>query len=596
MGTKSFWRYLRYARPYRRLILAAVFFGVLKFTMALALPASLGLVTKYVIIDDLTVSQKIVRLVIILGLLTAALLLRAPVTYLRSYLGAKACYRTVFDIRLDVFRHVQRLSLAFHNRRRTGNITARLINDLNDAQGILSDGVIDVGMDTVFLTGTAVFLVILDWKLALVSLCTLPVYGLVFFYINPRLRSAATEVQKEMEEMSGEVTEKLGAIQVVKSFAREESEEQSFFKRQNRYYTKVLRRVRLRTTLMSVAEFLQAFGPVVVICYGGYRAVHDTTFLPELILFYGFIQHLYLPCRRLADCSAIIQEKLAAVDRVFEILDSEPDITDAPDAKALTYVRGHLRFEHVHFGYSRDIPVLWDMSFEVKPGEAVAIVGRSGAGKTTLVNLVPRFYDVASGTVFVDGHDVRDVTIRSLRASIGIVLQDSILFTGTIGENILYGRQNATDADMLEAARMAHVDEFVQDLPHGYETLVGERGVTLSGGQKQRISIARAFLCDPKILILDEATSNLDSHAERAIQGALRELMRGRTTLVIAHRLSTVIDCDSVIVIDSGRLVEQGSHQELIRKDTFYRRLCEEQFGRVRLQDFTHQKFQGVAD
>ncbi len=587
MFSSSFWRFLRYSRPYWRLTLAAVVCGVLKFTMALFLPASLSVVTKYVIIETLTPEQKVFHLFVILGVLTAALLVRTPVTYLRSYLAAKACNRTIFDIRLDLFRHLQRLSLAFHNRRRTGNITARLISDLNDAQGILSDGVIDVAMDTVFLCGIAIFLLVLDPSLALVSLFTLPLYGVVFYHINPRLRQASTEVQKEMEEMSGEVNEKLAAIQVVKSFTAEDTEERSFVQRQTRYYTKVLHRIHLRTTLASVAEFLQAFGPVVVICYGGYRAIKDPTFLPELILFYGFIQHLYLPTRRLADCSAIIQEKLAAIDRVFEILDSEPDIEDAPGALALSKAQGHIRFEDVTFGYAPDVPVLKEVSFEAKPGQAVAIVGRSGAGKTTLVNLVPRFYDVNAGSVRVDGHDIRTLKIKSLREIIGIVLQDSILFTGTIRENILYGRPNASEKEMIEAARMAHVEEFVDLLPDGYDTPVGQRGVTLSGGQKQRISIARAFLCNPKILILDEATSSLDSRAEHIIQSALRELMRGRTTLVIAHRLSTIVDCDFVIVLDNGRIVEQGPHRALINNDNLYRRLCEEQFGRIRLREFT---------
>jgi len=576
---------MRYARPYWALILGATAFGIVKFTMALCLPASLGLVTKYVVVDELTVAEKSTRLFAVLGLLTLVLLARTPVTYLRSYLAAKAGHRTIFDLRLDLFRHVQRLSLAYHNSMRTGNITARLIADLNEATGILNRGIVAVAMDLVFLTGVVVFLMVLDWRLASVSLFALPLYGVVFHYLNPHLRKAAIEVQAEMEEMSGQVTEKLGGLQVVQSFVREKSEEQSFLRRLERYYTKVLKRVRLRVTLTSAAEFLQAFGPVVVICYGGYRAIQDPRFLPELIVFYGFIQHLYLPTRRLADCSAIIQEKLAALDRVFEVMDSEPDIQDAPGAGALPPAQGRIRFEDVSFGYAPGASVLRGISLEVEPGEAVAIVGRSGAGKSTLVNLVPRFYDVMGGTVRIDGHDVRDVKVKSLRRNIGMVLQDTVLFSGTIRDNILYGRADATQAEMLEAARMAHVDEFVASLPRGYDTSIGERGLTLSGGQKQRVSIARAFLCDPKILILDEATSNLDSRAEQIIQDALRELMKGRTTLVIAHRLSTIADCDSVLVLDEGRIVEQGSHHELIRQRGMYRRLCKEQFGRVHLEE-----------
>ncbi len=587
MWSTTFWRYLRYCAPYWRLISGAVACGVLKFTLALGLPASLSSVTKYAIVGNLSAPDKMLRLFVILGLLSIALIIRTPVTYWRSYLASRACSLTIFDIRMDVFRHVQRLSLAFHNRHRKGNLTARIIGDLNEAQGLLGEGVIDVGMDSVFLCSTAIFLLFLDWKLAAISLFTLPLYGIVYYRMNPKLRNAATQVQKEMEEMAGEVTEKLGAIQVVKAFAREEAEEENFHLRQRRYFDRFIARLRLRTTLTSIAEFLQSFGPLVVICFGGYRTIHDTAYLPKLILFYGFIQHLYLPTRRLADCSAMIQEKLAAVDRVFEILDVESDIRDMPGARELTTLHGRLVFDHVNFGYQPGAPILQDISFAIEPGQAVAIVGRSGAGKTTLVNLVPRFYDVWDGTVRIDGHDVRHVTVKSLRSRIGMVLQDTILFAGSIRENILYGRPGATQDAMRKAARMAHVDEFVEALPNGYETLIGERGVTLSGGQKQRLSIARAFLCDPRILILDEATSNLDSRAEAIIQDALKTLMHGRTTLVIAHRLSTIIDCDFVLVLDNGHLVEQGPHQTLSQTDSLYRRLCEEQFGHIRLNAFT---------
>ncbi|NIA14032.1 MAG: ATP-binding cassette domain-containing protein [Nitrospiraceae bacterium] len=578
-----------------------MFFGILKFAMALMLPASLGLVTKFAIegefsgvartvqlpvIGTIDVSQGMFQLLGMLFLLTLALLARTPVTFLRSYLAAKAGHSTILDLRRDLFKHIQRLSLAYHHKRRAGNITARLIADLNAAQGILNRGVIAVAMDLSILAGVIVLLFALDWRLAAVSLSTLPFYGIAFYYINPRLRIAATAVQQEIEEMSGEVTEKIGGLQVVKSFVREASEEASFLRRLQRYYVKVLHRVRLRVTLTSLAEFLQAFGPLTVIAYGGYRCLQDPRFLPQLIWFYGFIQHLYLPARRLADCSAIIQEKLAAVDRVFEVLDSQPDIQDSPSAVPLPAVQGNLRFDDVSFGYHDATLVLDGISFEIEPGQALAIVGRSGAGKTTLVNLVPRFYDITGGAITVDGHDIREVTIHSLRENIGMVLQDTILFSGTIRENILYGRPSATCAEMKEAARMAHVDEFVDDLPDGYDTIIGERGVTLSGGQKQRISIARAFLCDPRILILDEATSSLDSRAETIIQDALRELMRGRTTLVIAHRLSTIVDCDLVIAIDQGRVVEQGPHDVLIGKGGLYRQLCEEQFGRVHIEEF----------
>ncbi len=504
---------------------------------------------------------------------------------MRSYLSAKAGHRTIFDIRGELYRHIQRLSLAFHNTRHMGETVSRLINDLNVATGILNHGVISVVMDLMFLHGVVISLLYRDWNLALISLCPLPLYATIFNLINPRLCKVARKAQEEMDELSGEATEKVAGLQVVLSFVREKSDELSFFERNRRYYGQVLQRVRLRMILITLAEFLQGFGPIVVISYGGYRVVQGDLMLGDLLLFHGFHQHLYLPTRRLADYSAVLQEELAAMDRVFDLFDEVPDIGDEPDSAPIRTVAGRITFDNVGFGYAPDQPVLHDVSLDISPGEAVAFVGRSGAGKSTLVNLVPRFYDVTSGSIQVDGKDIRSITVRSLREQIGIVAQDCILFSGTIRENILYGRRDAREREMLEAARMAHVDEFVEVMPERYDTLIGERGVALSGGQKQRLSIARAFLHNPRILILDKATSNLDSHAESIIQDALENLMQGRTTFVIAHRLSTIVNCDMVVVLGEGRIVQTGKHHELMLRPGIYRDLCEEQFGDVQLQN-----------
>lgn len=594
----SFWRFLSYARPYKGLISGGIVTGILKFTLALAIPAALGYVIDYVIVPaaaDLSWDDRVQRLWGVVIIFTLVFVARAFMTYLRSYLSELAGNRIVFDIRRDLFRHVQRLSLAYHANRRTGNTMSRIINDLNTAQGILQEGVISVCIDFIFLIGVVIFLFIWDWRLAFVSLFTLPFYGVVFRAINPRLREVSIHVQQEMEELSGEVTEKLSGLPVVQSFAREKTEEINFFRRHRRYYTSKMRQVRLRMILTSVAEFLTAFGPILVITYGGYRVladiragVPDPFTVGQLVTFNGFLAHLYLPTRRLADYSAVLQEKLAAMDRVFEVFDTEPDIEDRPDARPLAHVRGHLEFNAVRFGYNPGAPVLDGVSMVIEPGQSVAIVGQSGAGKSTLVNLVPRFYDVWDGTIRVDGHDIRGVTLRSLRDHIGMVLQDTILFSGTIRDNILYGRPGATEAAMLRAAEMAHVHEFVSAMPQGYDTLIGERGVKLSGGQKQRLSIARAFLRDPRILILDEATSSLDSHAENIIQEALAELMKGRTTLVIAHRLSTVVDCDFVAVLSAGRVVQCGPHRELIHLHGPYRDFCKDQFGAIDAEGLSH--------
>ena len=575
---------MRYARPYWLYSAASVICGLLKFSLALLLPGSLGLVVKYSVESDLSAQEKLGYLGLILVALVGAFLLRAPITYWRTYLAEIAGNRAIFDIRSDFYRHIQRLSLAYHANRRTGSTISRLVNDINAAQGILDRGVITAAVDVLFLLGVVAFLFWVDWLLAVVSLVTLPLYAVMIVILNPRMREASAAVQEEVSEMSGEVTEKLAGLSVVLSFSREKTEELNFFQRHRRYFNEVLRRVRVQSLLFTGTEFLTAAGPLVVIGYGGYRVINGTLDLSQLVWFYGFISHLYLPTRRLADCAAIMQEKLAAMDRVFEVFDEVPDIVDRPGSSPLDVPSGRVEFRGVWFEYAPGRPVLREVSFVAQPGESVAIVGRSGAGKSTLVNLVPRFYDVTHGGIYIDGSDIRDVEVKSLREHIGIVMQDSILFNGTIRENILYGRHGATERDMLAAARMAHVDEFAEELPLQYDTIIGERGVKLSGGQKQRISIARAFLRDPRILILDEATSNLDSHAENIIQEALADLMRGRTTLVIAHRLSTVVDCDKVLVLDEGQIVQEGTHDELIQAPGAYRALCEEQFGYIRLE------------
>jgi ATP-binding cassette, subfamily B, putative efflux pump len=593
MFTASFRRFLTYALPYWHLCLGSIVCGVVKFSLALLLPGALGLVVKYVVEADSSVEERTARLAGIIGLLVGAFLLRAPITFCRTYLAELAGNRTIFDIRTDLYRHIQRLSLRYHSNQRTGATISRLIGDINAAQGILDKGVISVTVDFLFLLGVVALLVVLDWRLAMASLLTLPLYGLAIIYLNPRIRRASEEVQQQVSEMSAEATEKLSGLSIVLAFVREKTEELSFFQSHRAYLGRVMGKTRVQATQFAATEFLTAAGPLVVIAYGGYRAITGTLDLSHFVWFYGFINHLYLPTRRLADCSAIVQERLAAVDRVFALFDEEPDVADRPGAKYMPRPDGRIEFRHVYFGYAPETPVLHDMTFCIEPGESVAIVGKSGAGKSTLVNLVPRFWDVNLGEITIDGRNIAEVQLKSLRSHIGMVLQDTILFSGTIRENILYGNGRASDADMIHAAQMAHVDEFVDELPDGYDTVIGERGVKLSGGQKQRLSIARAFLRDPRILILDEATSNLDSHAENIIQEALTTLMKGRTTLVIAHRLSTVVGCDRVLVVEEGRIVQEGSHDELIQVTGPYRTLCEEQFGYVRLDSLGNAPLSG---
>ena len=572
---------MRYARPYRVLIAASIVCGVLKFTMALLLPWALGLVTDHVILAEVPAEVKRERLLLLILMLVTGYVLRIPVAYYRSWFAELAGNRTIFDVREELYAHVQRLSMSYHARHRIGATASRIINDVNTAQGILDRGVMSIVVDVLFLAGVTVFLILWDWRLAAVSLFTLPMHAVIFMYLRPRLREAAQQMQSEMSRMSGEVNEKLAGLPVVQAFVRERTERRRFFEMHRKYFNGAMRQVRLRYALLALGEFFTQLGPVMVLSYGAYRVVAGHLTPGELLVFYGFLGFLYLPTQRLGDVTAAVQQQLAAMDRVFQILDIEPDIRDRPGARKLDCSEARISFDTVHFEYLPGQPVLCGISLDIAPGQSVAIVGRSGAGKSTLIKLVPRFYDVTAGAIRIDGQDVRDVTLTSLRSAIGMVMQDAILFDASVRDNIAYGRHGATDAEILEAARMAHVDEFIADLPKGYDTVIGERGVTLSGGQKQRVSIARAFLRNPRILILDEATSNLDSHAEAIIQDALERLMCGRTTLVIAHRLSTVIGCDRVVVLDDGQMVQQGTHRSLIKAPGPYRALCEEQFGAV---------------
>lgn len=582
-GSSTFWRYLRYARPYWAYVLGSIVCGLLKFGLALLLPYALGMLTDYVILADLPLEEKVERLVWVSAALAASYVVRIPIAYYRSYWAEYAGNRTIFDIRQDLYRHVQRLGLEYHARTRSGGTVSRLVNDINTVQGILDRGVMSIAVDALFLAGTVAFLVAWDWRLALVSLFTLPAYGYVFQLFYPRLRSASAEVQGRTSDMSAELSEKIVGHPVVLAFAREGSERLRFFSGHRRYFDAVMRRVNLHVWMFQLGDFFTMAGPLVVIAFGTWQVIHGRMTLGELLVFNGFLAHLFIPTRRLADASAALQTNLAAMDRVFEVMDVEPEIRDRPGAPPLRISHGAIVFDDVHFHYRPGQPVLRGVRLEIAPGEAVAIAGRSGAGKSTLVKLVPRFHDVTGGAIRIDGQDIRDVRQASLRAHIGMVLQDPILFNGTVRENILYGRRGASEADLRRAAAMAHVDEFVEDLPEGYDTVVGERGVTLSGGQKQRVSIARAFLRDPRILILDEATSSLDSHAEAVIQEALGRLMRGRTTLVIAHRLSTIVDCDRVVYMEAGRIAQSGPHERLVREPGPYRALCEEQFGGIHL-------------
>ena len=484
----------------------------------------------------------------------------------------------MFDLRHALFNHLQRLSLRFYDQERAGSIISRVMNDIGVAQQMVSGGVINVIMDTAMITAVLYITFRLNVTLTLVALTVMPFYVLTYRNLNPKIRSASRRIQEKLAQISGDLFETVSAIAVVQSFTREKSEEKSFVSQIHKHYDRVMRQVVLRNSLSSISQCLSRLGTALILLYGGRLVLQRQLTMGELVAFYTYVAQLYAPVVRFSEVNDVVQTAIAAIDRIFELFDEVPDVQDVRKPVRRHRIRGEVEFRNVTFEYTPGIPVLHDVDFRVEPGRMVALVGHSGSGKSTIANLLLRFYDVAQGQILIDGIDVRNYAIKSLRQQIGLVLQETILFSGSLRENIEYGRLNATDEDIAAAAKAANAHDFVLELEDGYETEVGERGVKLSGGQKQRVAITRVMLKNPRILVLDEATSALDSESENLVQEALFRLMQGRTTIVIAHRLSTVTAADEILVIGNGRVIERGTHEELLENGGYYRHICEEQF------------------
>jgi subfamily B ATP-binding cassette protein MsbA len=460
---------------------------------------------------------------------------------------------------------------------------ARLTGDIDVIQYALTQGFVYLITDLATLFMVIGWLFYLEWRLALLSVVILPLYVLNYKLLLSRIRKVSVELRERWEKMISVLTEKVGAIAVVKAFAREGHETDNFMETVANNFKLGMEQTRLNRFLGATSQLIRMLGTGGLLWLGGWMVLHRQLKPGELLAFYSYIGYLYDPAVRVVDFNVQLQWANASIDRVFETLDTRPEIVDASDAVYLPTVRGDIEFRNVTFGYDPEQPVVKNISFQVHPGEIIAIVGPSGAGKSTLVNLLARFYDVNEGTVLVDGHDVRKVRLETMRRHIGMVTQETILFSVTLKENIRYGKKDATDAQVIAAAKAAEMHDFILSLPDGYETKIGEDGIKLSGGQKQRMSIARAILADPRILILDDATSALDSHTEANIQAALAELMKGRTNFVIAHRLSTIMNADRILVMNEGRIVDFGTHAELVNRPGIYRDLYNEQFKTVGL-------------
>ncbi len=493
--------------------------------------------------------------------------------YLMNYVG----HGIIKRLRDQVYSHVQMLPLSFFQQHETGALMARIMNDVNVVKSMVSDAVAGVLRDFFSVVGLLCVIFYLDWKLSLVAVIVLPVAVIPIVGFGRRMRKLSTRRQESVADMSSLLHETFTGARIVKAFGMESYENRRFFARTLQLFKYEMKAVIVKSMSSPVMDLLGGIGVSLIILYGGSKVINGASTPGTFFSFMAALVMFYQPIKRISKLNNVIQEGLAAALRVYEILDVDSDIKERPDARELGSGHHSVAFRKVSFRYDEQ-PVLKNINLEVKKGEIVALVGTSGGGKTTLVNLIPRFYDVTEGAIFVDGCDIRDLTVKSLRSQIGIVTQDPILFNDTIRNNIAYGNLSASDADIIAAAEAAHAHDFIQRFQDGFNTVVAERGVRLSGGERQRICIARALLKNAPILILDEATSSLDSESESVVQKALENLMKGRTTFVIAHRLSTVRSADRIIVIADGRILEEGKHEELLARDGEYRKLYDMQF------------------
>jgi ATP-binding cassette subfamily B protein/subfamily B ATP-binding cassette protein MsbA len=508
----------------------------------------------------------------------AVYLARAGLQFLRSYMAHVAGWWVVADARRHIYTHLQRLSLRFYEDKQTGQLMSRMVNDSDMFERLIAHAIPDVTVNVLSLIGVSAVLLSLNWQLMVLSMIPIPLIVFVMRGFAKYVRPAFRVRQRELGELNATLNDNLSGIREIKAFTREETEAGRVSEHIDRYRDSMLKALRLMATFRPFVEFSSSLGTVGLIYFGSRLVLRQVLPLEDLVAFFLYLSQFYQPVRALSGAWESVQEALAGAERVAELLDESPDVVERPDAVELAgRAEGAIAFHDVGFRYAMGDTVLEDIDLDIAPGTVVALVGPTGVGKTTMANLIPRFYDVCEGAITLDGHDIRDLKLKSLRQQISIVLQDVFLFHGTARENILFGRPGATEEEMIEAAVIANAHEFITQLPDGYGTMIGERGVKLSGGQRQRMAIARAVLKDAPILILDEATSSVDAETESLIQQALERLMVGKTTIVIAHRLSTVRSADVIVVLEGSQIAETGTHETLMSRDGLYRRLNEVQ-------------------
>lgn len=573
---ESIKQYLQFVKPYWKMIGITIVVGILKFGLPMLLPLVLMYVVDNLIYaDNLNVEEKLAQLAMVMAAAFFIFtVIRAPVEYYRQYFAQWVGNKILFDIRARLYDHLQRLSVRYYHNKKAGEVISRVINDVEQTKDFVMTGLMNIWLDFITLFIAVGIMFSLNARLTLVAIFIFPLYGVAVKYFYQELRRLTRKRSQALAEMQGHLHERVQGVPVIKSFALEEHELKQFDKVNHHFLDRALHHTRWNAKTFAVINTITDIAPLLVIAYGGYLAIQGQLSVGALAAFYGYLERIYGPLRRFVNSSTVLTQAIASMDRVVELLNEPYDIVDRPDAKPVQQVRGEVVYDQVSFRYREDGPlVLKNINLRVQPGETVAFVGMSGGGKSTLVNLLPRFYDVSEGAIYLDGVDIRDYQVRSLRHHIGLVLQDNILFSDSVRENILMGNPNATEEELIEAAKAANAHDFIMQLPHGYDTEIGERGVKLSGGQKQRIALARLFLKKPPILILDEATSALDLESEHLIQEAIEKLAKDRTTFIVAHRLSTITHADRIVVIENGQIVEEGSHAELMAARGAYYRL-----------------------